>query len=333
MLSFGEAVRTIMADHRSGGPNQTRKTGLAIVTIRTASAAPSPLPGLETGAPSASTQDVAACIAIAALHQTGATLRLVDGDLLLRSDLPSLIEAGRDAGFDRIDVMTTALPLLRAGMASRLRSLGIHGILVPMFSADADGHDWLVARQGSHAATLRAIRAAKSAGLEVELVVPALRPTMHGLETLVARTIPLGVSGFQLVVPTRSACRQPALAPHAALAAPCVVRAARLALAARRSVEVIGLAACLQGEVAPALLRQQPQELRLDASNAAAAFASENGDNHCDVCQSCRWQAHCPGPAVSDTAAGALASYTARLDAPPKRSAAQTTNTGHANRS
>ena len=294
---------------------------MATANIRTSSASPQAMPGLESARPPASTESICDALRVAQGRQNNSVIRLTGGDLLLRSDLPELVAVAKSGDATRLWLMTTALPLLRAGIASRLRDMGVHGILVPLFGADADGHDWLVGRPGAQVATLRAIRTARSHGLDVDIVLPALRPTMRGLETLVARTLPLGVAAYHFVVPTPADMATASLSPSPALAAPWVLRAARLAAAGRRGVTYEGLVSCLLDDQATTDSRRRADHLELDATAAAARFAFENKQKHAEVCTMCRWQADCHGPWQAASARHGVMGILPRRDTPPRLSA------------
>ncbi len=283
------------------------------------------MPGLETAHAPASTSAVCDALRRAQQPRRHRSVRLVGGDLVLRTDLPELVAVATSAQGTRLSLMTTALPLLRAGIAQRLRDMGVHGLVVPLFGADADGHDWLVGRPGAQASTLRAIRAARACGLDVEIALPALRPTMRGIETLVARTLPLGISTYHFIVPGPQAMAMPSLSPSPALAAPWVLRGARLAAAARRGVTFDGLASCLLDEQAALESRTRAEHLELDAAGAAADFVFENGQKHIEFCATCRWQADCRGPWQDAVARHGLAGIQPRRDAPPRATARSVT--------
>ena len=275
------------------------------------------MPGLETAHAPASAASICDALRRAGNERDLRAVRLTGGDLLLRGDLPELVAVATTVA-SRLSLMTTALPLLRAGIAARLRDMGVHGILVPLFGADADGHDWLASKAGAHASTLRGLRAARAHGLDVEVVLPALRPTMRGIETLVARTLPLGVAAYTFVVPTPDAMTTPSLSPSPSLAAPWVLRGARLAAAARRRVAFEGLTSCLLEDQATTDLRRRGETLELDALASAVDFAFENGQKQIEVCGMCRWQADCRGPWQATLARHGAAGLQPRRDAPPR---------------
>ncbi|MEY3012871.1 MAG: hypothetical protein RIT45_1606 [Pseudomonadota bacterium] len=241
---------------------------------------------------------------------------LGDGELLASPELPTWVAAAKSAGFVRIELETSAVPLARPELAARLRDLGVAGVAVPLFGADADAHDWVVGQPGAMQRALRGIRAAHAAGLRVRVLAPVLRPTYRGLDQLVGRCLPLGVPAFTVVAPVTL---PPGLLANPALAAPFVRRALALASAARREVDVRGVPACLLAEQALRGEAAGGPECVVDARRPASAFDNDSGDNAAAACESCRWRAHCavPGPAL--LAAFGEAGLQARSDAPPRR--------------
>ena len=124
----------------------------------------------------------------------GAPLRLVDGDVLARSDFPRLLDAldGQDALVETHGAALRAPAVLKA-LASA-RSLGVS---VTLFSADAACHDW-VAGAKEASLILRGARAALNAGLSVEVDVPLVRPGLQGLGGTVATLVALGVRHLRI---------------------------------------------------------------------------------------------------------------------------------------
>ena len=277
-----------------------------------------PQPGLlPAGVPPASDAEVAQ--AMLALRK-GATLRLLGDDVLLWPGLPSLVGKARAAGAAHVTVQTTALPLLRPGVAAAVKAMGVSGLLVPLFGADAEGHDHLVGRPGAFAATLRGLRAARAADLRLEIFAVALRPTMRSLDALVARALPLPIDALHVVVPGPGSDAPPAWLPHPALAAPFVVRAMTRAVAARRRVTVRGVPPCRLGEMGALACELAPAPPAIDADSAllAAAIARQFMTQAVDACGDCRWHACCPGVSVRQVERFGATGIVARKDAPPR---------------
>lgn len=248
-------------------------------------------------------------------------VRLGDGELLAAAELPAWVGAARSAGFGSVELETTAMPLARSGLAQQLRSLGVDGIAVPLFGADHDAHDWVVGLPGAMQRSLRGIRAAQAAGLRVRALLPILRPSYRGLDQLVAKLLPLGVPAFELRAVDALA---PALWPNPALTAPFVRRAVALAVAARRTVHVHGLPACLLEEHGSRAVEATGPALELDARRSAGSFDKDSHDNATPACEICRWQAHCAQPSKASLEAFGVAALAARTDAPPRSASART---------
>ena len=277
-----------------------------------------PQPGLlPADHPPASDAEVA--LAVASVRR-GDAVRLLGGDVLLWPGLPGLVAQIRAAGAAHVTAQTTALPLLRPGVAAAVRAMGISGLAVPLFAAEADAHDYLVGRPGAFMASLRGMRAARAAGLRLQLIAVALRPSMRSLESLVARALPLPIEALQVVIPGPGSDAPTAWLPHPALAAPFAQRAASLALAARRGVSVRGLPPCLLGEVGSRAVELSPPLPALDAVGAplAAAIARQFMTQAVDACDDCRWRACCGGVSVRQLERFGAAGIAARKDAPPR---------------
>ncbi|MCB9738066.1 MAG: radical SAM protein [Deltaproteobacteria bacterium] len=283
--------------------------------ILTASPRPLALPGLTR--PDLADEggvDVDAAVRRAVELGAGA-IRFGDGEVLAAGGLPAWVAAARAAGARTIEIETSGVPLARPELARQLRSLGVDGIVVPLYGADADAHDWIAGQAGAQQRTLRGIRAARGAGLRVRVVLPVLRPTYRGLDQLVARTLPLGVPAFEIRAPEALPAM---LWANPALTAPFVRKATALASAARREVTVVGMPACLLQEQAARAVEVNGPELQIDARRNAPAFDNDSSDNGAPACESCRWAAHCAKPSAATlTAFGAVALH-ARVDQPPR---------------
>lgn len=283
--------------------------------ILTASPRPLALPGLsEPDLDDHGGVDVDAAVR-RALELGARAIRFGDGEVLAAAGLPAWVAAARKSGAGSIEIETSGIPLARPELARKLRNLGVDGVVVPLFGADADAHDWVTGQAGAQQRTLRGIRAARSAGLRVRIVLPVLRPTYRGLDQLVARTLPLGVPAFEIRAP---AALPAMLWANPGLTAPFVRKAAALAAAARREVTVVGMPACLLQEQATRAVEASGPELQIDARRGAHAFDNDSGDNGAPACESCRWAAHCARPSAATLAAFGAVALHARLDQPPR---------------
>lgn len=284
--------------------------------ILTASPRPLALPGL-TRPDLADCVDVDVDAAVRRAVEHGARIiRFGDGETLAAGGLPAWVAAAREAGARTIEIETSGIPLARPELARKLRSLGVDGIVVPLYGADADAHDWVTGQAGAQQRTLRGIRAARSAGLRVRVVMPVLRPTYRGLDQLVARTLPLGVPAFEIRAPDALPAM---LWANPALTAPFVRKAAALAAAARREITVVGMPACLLQEQAVRAVEVSGPELQIDARRDAHAFDNDSGDNGAATCESCRWAAHCARPSAAVLGTFGTVGLLARVDQPPRR--------------
>lgn len=119
------------------------------------------------------------------------------GEPTLRAELPALIRALHLAGH-RVGLATDGLALSAAGVAASLHAAGLRHLRLPLHSARADAHDWLVGLPGAARRARAAIRAAAAAGLEVEVEATLCRPTQdHPAETA-SVAAHLGARAFRL---------------------------------------------------------------------------------------------------------------------------------------
>lgn len=264
------------------------------IVIATASAAPLRLPGGRAAAE----DDARSAEAIdRAMSGRPAAVRLVEGDVLLRRALPDWVGRLRAAGTGAVWVQTTGLPLLRPQAAARVRALGVTGVIIPLFGADADGHDYLVGQPGAHAAALRAMRAALAAGLTVELLAPLSRPTFRTLDRLVARALPLGVGAVWLRPLVADGSIPAAWAPPTPLVRPILQRAAGLVLASRRQLWLSGWGACELDDLDEPVAATARRWLVIDGAAAGAPGLSRlSRQEQAGACTTCGTRAHCPGP-------------------------------------
>lgn len=257
---------------------------------------------------------------IAALLRTrsnaaGATIRLEGGELLSAAALPAWIAACQASGGGQIEITTSAVPLARPGLAAKVQRLGVDAIVVPLYGADADAHDWIAGHDGLMKRTLAGIRNALAAGLGVTVVAPILRPTYRELDRLVGRALGLGVRHVEVVYLPPSSTLPARLGAHPALAAPVVIRSLALVAAARREATVFGLPPCLLGTFGDAALAGSADHTALLPA-AALPFVNESIQNATDACAHCRWLASCGGPTSEAVTAFGASWVKARLDDP-----------------
>lgn len=220
----------------------------------------------------------------------GRSIRLLEGDLLTRAELPDWLHALSAAGYRAIAVETSAWLLAKPGVAEGLKESGLTHVLVPMFGASQEAHDWVVGSEGAMARTLRGVRGARKAGLHVRVIAPVLRPTFRDLSALVRRCLAVGASGFDVVMPCGPEREAHGLHPHPALAAPYVAQMIRVAQAANRRVTTRGLPLCLLGEHADFALERQGLPKPVEVAGPAWP-TKELGV----ACSGCAWTATCGG--------------------------------------
>ncbi|MFT4977543.1 MAG: hypothetical protein ACI8S6_003448 [Myxococcota bacterium] len=118
------------------------------------------------------------------------------GEPTTRADLLSVIRVAAAANPERAWLRTDGLALVSPSACAALVRAGLSGVRVPMHSGRADGHDWLVGQPGAARRVARAIRAAVTAGLTVEVEVALTRPTTPYLAETVALALKLGARGI-----------------------------------------------------------------------------------------------------------------------------------------
>ncbi len=146
-------------------------------------------------------------------------LHLVGGEPLLRRDLERLVAFARhSAGTSElnIEVETHAIGL-RPDRARALRDAGVDALRVEV-PALGPAFDTLVAQPGAAEAQLAGLRAAQSAGLAWELILPVLATNLETLHEVPAALGTLGVSPRSVLirVPLQSVVSPDSEAPTAA---------------------------------------------------------------------------------------------------------------------
>lgn len=129
---------------------------------------------------------------IVAVAEPGAWLG--GGEPTLRADLPALVRALEAPG-----LVTDALPLAQASVRQTLLDAGLAKVRVRLHAARRDAHDWLVGMEGAAKTALRAIRALRGAGVEVELCATLTRPTAPHASELLALARELDLAAVELV--------------------------------------------------------------------------------------------------------------------------------------
>ncbi|MBP48406.1 MAG: hypothetical protein CMH53_10755 [Myxococcales bacterium] len=210
--------------------------------VLTGSAVIHPLPGLYLPRPVVEAEQVEHALQSIAVSNS---IRLQEGDLFTRAELPHWIGLLRERGFRAVAVQTSAWVLAKPGVARQLKQAGLTHIMVPLLGSAAPAHDWLTETKGAFSRTLRGIRQARSEGLRVRVLAPVLRPTFRGLPDLVRRALAIGVSAFEFRMPTDTDRVAQGYHPHPALAVPHVRAAIDLARRAERAASSTGIPLCL----------------------------------------------------------------------------------------
>lgn len=155
------------------------------------------VPGLldEVTAPARSLSSLRASMDAA---PAGARWLLRGGEPTARADLLDVIRAAGAAGAGAVWLRTDGLALVSKPACLALRKAGLDGVRVPLHSGRADAHDWLVGQPGAAKRVARAIRAAASAGLAVEVEITLTRSTTPYLAETVALALRLGAAAIWL---------------------------------------------------------------------------------------------------------------------------------------
>lgn len=148
--------------------------------------------------------------AITQLHAAGCMFLTVSGgETFLRADLFELLRHARKLGL-AVTLFTTGT-LLREQHLPKLAALYLRGVELSVYSADAQVHDAITERPGSHGKTMRALELLLAHGIPVAIKCPLMRAnaaSYPGLKALAER------HGIRLTVdPTVSATNAGQLAP------------------------------------------------------------------------------------------------------------------------
>lgn len=104
------------------------------------------------------------------LHAAGArALLLSGGEPMLDARLPDYVARAKELGFRDITLETNAVLAERDNLAVRLHEAGLTAAFVSLHSGDAATSDAITRAPGTHARTVRGIRALLSAGVAVKL--------------------------------------------------------------------------------------------------------------------------------------------------------------------
>ena len=273
--------------------------------VLTASPLPDPVPvqawpvlGPRTGsAADGGSVDVDGAIS-AAVAAGAREIALVGGEVLLQAELPARIQAARAAGVGRLWVWTDGRVLARPGAAAKVRQLGIAGVGVILWGAEAGAHDYVAGRKGRFSAALKGLKAARTAGLRIGVVAPILRPTYRDMGLLVQRSLAIGVGRFDFVAMPGPDRPLHGLLPHLEMAAPHVERAMAMAAAGGRKARTWHVPHCLLAAkhrpTGPGALWWGSR--RLGQAPAARDNVSHFERKRAGACASCALWSSCAGP-------------------------------------
>ncbi len=191
----------------------------------------------------------------------GREVFLGGGEPTLRADLPEIVREAREAGFERVALITNAHGLAGEGYAERLLSARVDRLVVDLLAADPELHDRIARRPGAFAGTVKGLgRAAAHGGVTLDFNVPVLRDNLEVLARTVRRARQLGASSVHLQVPPPDsrACEAGRI-PTWAEALPFLEQA--LSAGPRGTVDIQGAPLCLLPEHRGAIQPLPPWEL------------------------------------------------------------------------
>ncbi len=135
-----------------------------------------------TGVPDHARSTVEAGLAQLRARPDGVTRLLVGGnEPTLHPGFPSLLAAAREAGFERVDLMTNGEGLARH--AEEWARLGVAEVVVPLYSAEAAVHDAIVGVQ-AWGEVVAGLDAAAAAGISVRVHTLLLVENLDGIGAL-----------------------------------------------------------------------------------------------------------------------------------------------------
>lgn len=225
-------------------------------------------------------------------------LSITGGEPTAYKSLPDLISHARARGM-QVSVQTNAIGLSRPALLRRLLDAGLAVAFVSFHSSDAAVSDSMTRAPGTWTDTVRGIRAALEAGLDVRLNCVVERTNLAGIEAHAAFIRdalrpygPAHLLGVSYSHPSRY-FDEAAWADHVApldLVGPTLVRAATLLTDAGVPVELLGscgFPVCAVRE-APGLLQRLRDPTFPTVQTASRTAAA--------VCEGCGEAARCLGP-------------------------------------
>ncbi len=119
-------------------------------------------------------------------------LILSGGEVLLRSDLGSILSRARELSF-AVEIFTNAVSITPE-IADFWAELGISGVGVSVYSPDPAGHDQVTRRKGSFERTIRGVRLLRERDVRVRFKTPMMRRNLGRYGDLAALAREMGVT-------------------------------------------------------------------------------------------------------------------------------------------
>jgi len=167
------------------------------------------------------------------LHGAGARELIISGgEPMMDAHLAEYIARARELGIEHVTIETNAILAERGDMAARLREAGLTTAFVSLHSPDAEVSDAITRAPGTHARTVRGIRALIAAGVPVKLNAVL---TAEGLEHIAA--LPEFVRETFGAAPTALMISYPSPSFDTSLRATIVPEPARLREVLRATIE------------------------------------------------------------------------------------------------
>lgn len=210
------------------------------------------------------------------------TLCVIGTEPTAHPDFERALALAQEAGFTRIELMTSGLRLAQAGVAEHWFARGIRSVAVPLYGAAAGVHDAVVGTT-SWLRTVEGLDRALQAGISVRVHTLALNRTLDALPALV-RLVRDRWGDTLAVAPVR---------PKEALfdyetEAPTLDRVATAVAAV--DVSLVGFPSC----VAPEKCRDAALVMQLYFRGQATTFVP--------ACAPCRRKSECPGIVLGEVA-------------------------------
>ncbi len=225
------------------------------------------------------------------------------GEPTLRKDLPDLVAYARDLGYQTIQIQTNGRMFAHRGYALRLIECGANEFSPALHGHAPALHDYLTSAPGAFTQTVAGIRILKSLGQLVLTNTVVTRSNYRHLPEIARLLVSLGADQFQLafVHPVGTAGTEfGRVVPRMELAAPYLVAALQVGLAAGRRVMTEAVPACiLPGYEHCVAEKSIPRTAIFDAEATIADYTQyrrDEGKLRGPDCPRCSHFAECEGP-------------------------------------